>query len=404
MNLLFLLTSIVQYNLSWDKPASIQSIKKLINESSPLWQKFAQTISSQEEIIGHELASELQDILCNCPTHSHEYSKQVILSDFGAKYDVSDMELVGSGTFAQAYRVGKVCIKIRHPNVSKEVNDAVLNYNNVRPLLFFMPNTLKQICDNFFTGISEQLDFHREYNNGVAFKQKFHDNTDPKRRLYVIPKMLDKSNECLVMDYEPSQPLLIKGRSSVSDIIMVKAIHGLLAVPHICCLNGIMHADLHFGNYGIRGGFDDLQIVIYDFGHMYDLSGIPIEIRKKIIMSGDKYDTVMTASTVIENEYHNKWFLNSLKSTATNKPTFDTNIKLMVAYIAINNLDVKKEILHCILSSEKTMSSTNLLLELEKKPGCKILNECLMSSPKLYYEKYFNHDDLKLLADMYKNN
>lgn len=399
MNLFYLLTSIVQYKLSWDKQASIQSIKQLINESTPLWQKFAQTISCQEELIGKELAVELQDILCNCPTHSHEYSKQVILSDFGNKYEVSDMELVGSGTLAQAYRVGNVCIKIRHPNVCKEVNDAVFNYYNIRPLLLFMPTALKQVCDNFFDGIKEQLDFHKEYNNGIIFKQKIHENTDPKRCLYVIPRMLDKSDECLVMEYEPSQPLIIKGRSNVSDLVVMKALHGIVALQQVGVLCGMIHADLHFGNFGIRGNFDDLQIVIYDFGHMYDLSGLSIDERAKIINAVELYDTKLFAHCITDNEFHRSFFLNSLSSLARNKPTFDTNMKLASAYITINNLDIRREKLQFLLSCEKTMSSSNLLLEMEKKPGCAIFKECIVKSNKLYYETYFPHDDVKILAD-----
>ncbi len=68
MNLFWFLTSVVQYNLSWDKLASIQKMKRMIEEAGPVWQKFAQTLSGQEDLIGRDLAIELQDILYNCPS------------------------------------------------------------------------------------------------------------------------------------------------------------------------------------------------------------------------------------------------------------------------------------------------------------------------------------------------
>jgi len=117
MNLFWFLTSIIQYKLSWDKHTQIQKIKKMIEDAGPIWQKFSQTLSCQEDLIGKDLAIELQDILSDCPQHSDVYSKQIINLNFGDKYDLSDMELIGSGTIAQVYRIGDKCIKVKHPNV-----------------------------------------------------------------------------------------------------------------------------------------------------------------------------------------------------------------------------------------------------------------------------------------------
>ena len=111
MNLFWFLNSIVQYKMSWDKQASIQNMKRMIEEAGPVWQKFAQTLSGKEDLICKDLAIELQGILYDCPKHTDSYSKKMIREDFGNKYNLSDMELIGSGTIGQAYRVGNVCIK-----------------------------------------------------------------------------------------------------------------------------------------------------------------------------------------------------------------------------------------------------------------------------------------------------
>lgn len=402
MNLFWFLTSVVQYNLSWDKPASIQKMKRMVEEAGPVWQKFAQTLSGQEDLIGKDLAVELQDILYNCPKHSDSYSKKVIRKCFDDKYDLSEMELIGSGTIAQVYRVGDVCIKIKHPNVDKEVMDACASYNSIRNTIPFLPVMLKQVCDNFFEGIEQQLDFHKEYDNGKLFKKLYHKNTNKENNLFIIPRMLDKSDECLVMEYEPSQPLVMKGRSKVNKHIMLKALHGILLSCYINKLHGFLHADLHFGNYGVRGDLDNLQIVIYDFGHMYDIRDIPNKTRLKIVESFELYDFELLVKHLIDDEYHRKQMLNNCDCKIGDKKRFDKCIKYMMTYITLNGVPIQKSNFQSMIMSEKTVASSDLLLELEKDNDLKYIKDTIKKPHSKYYETYFPYDDIKILSDFAK--
>jgi predicted unusual protein kinase regulating ubiquinone biosynthesis (AarF/ABC1/UbiB family) len=402
MNLFWFLTSVVQYNLSWDKPASIKKMKQMIEEAGPVWQKFAQTLSGQEDLIGKDLAVELQDILCDCPKHSDSYSKKVIRKVFDDKYDLSEMELIGSGTIAQVYRVGDVCIKIKHPNVDKEIMDAVASYKSIRNTIPFLPVMLKQVCDNFFEGIEQQLDFHKEYENGKLFKQLFHTNTTSENNLYVIPRMLDKSDECLVMEYEPSQPLVMKGRSKMNKHIMLKALHGILLSMYISFLHGVLHADLHFGNYGVRGDLDNLQIVIYDFGHMYDVRDLSTKTLKKLVEAFEIYDFEKVIKHFIDDEQHRKQILHNCDYKLGDKKRFDKSIKYMMTYITINGVPIQKSKFQCMMVSEKTVASSDLLLELEKDKEYQYLKDSAKVSRAHYYDTYFPYDDMKLLSDFAK--
>lgn len=399
MNLFWFLTAIIQYNLSWDKPASIKKIKQAVEEAGPVWQKFAQTLSGQEDLIGKELALELQDILCNCPKHSDSYSRKVIRLDFGDKYDLSDMELIGSGTIAQVYRVGDICIKVRHPNVAEDVINAVESYNNIRNTIPFMPVMLKQVCDNFFEGIEEQLDFHREYYNGATFKEILHGDTQSNNNLFVIPKMLDKSDECLVMEYEPSQPLVMKGRSRVDKHTMLKALHGILNTTIIGILRGFLHADLHFGNYGIRGSFDDLQIIIYDFGHMYDLRNIPLINRIKMVNSIEYYDTRLFIKSFIDDEYHQEVLYNMFNDTNNDKVTYDANMKKIAKYLITNNVNIQKSLFQTMIHTEKMIATTELLLSLERENAYQYMTNIKRSNATEYYNTYFLYDDCQVIMD-----
>jgi hypothetical protein len=58
---------IAKCRFSSDKTSSIQHIKRMLDESGAVWQKFAQMLSSNEELIGNELAVALQSMLTKCP-------------------------------------------------------------------------------------------------------------------------------------------------------------------------------------------------------------------------------------------------------------------------------------------------------------------------------------------------
>jgi predicted unusual protein kinase regulating ubiquinone biosynthesis (AarF/ABC1/UbiB family) len=399
MNLFWFLTSIIQYKLSWDKRASVDKIKKMVMESGPVWQKFAQTLAGQEDLIGRELAIELQDILYDCPKHPDNYSRKAIRQDFGDKYDLTDMELIGSGTIAQVYRVGNICIKIRHPNIATEVMDAVSTYKSICDAIPFMPATLKQFCDNFFEGIGEQVDFHKEYKNGLLFKKLFHDKTRPDHNLYVIPRMLDKTDECLVMEYEHSCPLVLRGRNAFNKKVMIKALHGILLSTYIGLLHGIIHADLHFGNYGVRGDIDSMQIVIYDFGHIYDVRDLSFAARKQIVKSFELLDSTLLFNSMVDDEYHRNNILNGRCVKNGYKPSFDANTKYMIMYITIHGVPVDKSKFKCIMVGEKSVASSNLLLELENDTDCMYFKRAMNQSHSTYYNAYYPYDDVKTLRD-----
>jgi predicted unusual protein kinase regulating ubiquinone biosynthesis (AarF/ABC1/UbiB family) len=311
------------------------------------------------------------------------------------------MELIGSGTIAQVYRVGNVCIKVRHPNVAEDVMSAVQSYNSIRNTIPFMPVMLKQVCDNFFTGIEEQLDFHREFHNGATFKELFHNGTRPENNLYIIPRMLDKSDECLVMEYEPSKPLVMKGRSKADKHTMLKALHGILLTYYIGILHGFLHADLHMGNYGVRGSDDDLQIVIYDFGHMYDVRDLSRKLRHKFVAAIELYDFNGVMKCFLD-EYHQQQITKQCDIQLGNKKLFDINMKYLVRYITMNGVQIQKSVFQIMISTEKTVSSSDFLFEVESDKEYRYLRIGDKLTRADYYDTYFPYDDVRILADFAK--
>ena len=152
MNLLLLLSSIVQYNMpimnsSHNKRKCVETIKQLFIEGGGVWQKFAQILSGYEDIVGIELAKELQTTMFDCPSHCDKYSARIIKDAFDDKYDTANMKLIGSGTISQVHRVNvkgtdeTVAIKVMHPNIKKDIKEACDMYESIKGRRHYLPES-----------------------------------------------------------------------------------------------------------------------------------------------------------------------------------------------------------------------------------------------------------------------
>jgi predicted unusual protein kinase regulating ubiquinone biosynthesis (AarF/ABC1/UbiB family) len=403
MNLFWFLTSVIQYNLSWNKRTSVQQMKQMLASSGAVWQKFTQMLSGHEELIGKDLANEFQSLYFDCPAHTDEYSREVIRRMFGDKYDLVDMKMIGSGTIAQVYKVGDdKCIKVRHPNVVREVMDAVDIYDGVKNM-FFMPISLKSVCDNFFEGLIEQLDFHREFENGTTFKQLMHGDTDGTNNLFIIPNMLDTSDECLVMEYEPSE-CIATSLDNIDKHVLLRFTNGLTTLSFINILHGFIHADIHLGNYGIRNPDtpETMRIVIYDFGHMYDVRDLSFETRCGIVMSFVIYDIHLFIDmfTKTDATYRDKYIhLVSGSDETGNVSQFQSCITKIATYSIINKIQVYMGYLYILLHAEKYTANNQIIYELIQDEQYHYMYDDLRkSNNKYYYDKYYPFDDIQILT------
>ena len=376
MNLLFLFIKIIQYKLSFDKSGCIQEIKNILEESGPVWQKFAQILSYQEELISEELAIELQKMLFICPVHCHEYSKDKVKESFGEKYDINEINvssLLGSGTIAQVYKIKDNVIKILHPNIVDEVHNARTNYLNIRNNFLF-PANLRVFSDWFFDGLVEQLDMEKEYQSGITIKNLFSTklnttNNKVLNHLFVFPQMIEYSDSCLIMTYEKSQPILLDIRDTIDKRVLFKAGIALTFFQIVCVKNGFIHGDMHYGNFGIQNSndYENMKIVIYDFGLMVDVRSVPQTMLDNISESLAYNNINHITRILLNNSDHH---IKKVSSLFSYKNFQDDFIKL-ITYIIMNGIIMDKKILSIILSCEKCKIFHNIVKKLILLPEIK---------------------------------
>lgn len=396
MNLIHLFSSIVKYNLPFtNKISCISEIKQQFTEGGGVWQKFAQLLSGQGDIIGEELAKELESMCFNCPAHDDAYSARIIKDAFGDKYDTKRMKMIGSGTISQVYKIyikdadEFVAIKVMHPNIKKEIKTACDLYNTIKESYLFPPQ-LKTITKLFFMGLKEQLDMRREFKNGKLINAIFNGN------IIVTPKMIECSKKCIVMTYENSE-LACKAVPTEENKHTLMLICNLSAIAFLKMFyHRIGYLDMHQGNYGYRIVNGVVQLVIYDFGQCVILNNT-LESRISWIESFFTKNYKLWLQNTCPEET-DKIYNTCYRA----KETFGQNAERTVSNILMNNYQLDDNTLNICVGCIKTCQVHNMVVKLLTFKDMQQYDDTHMYKDgyEHYITKYFPYtefDDMKQL-------
>jgi len=354
------------------------------------------------------LFTKIDKMLFSCPQHCHLYSKQIVKESFGNKYDINKIHqnsLIGSGTIAQVYKLDENVIKILHPNIKEEVNNAKLNYLSIRNSFLF-PSNLKVFCDWFFDGLVEQINMEKEFNSCITMKDIFNINLqDNLTNIFIFPEMKDFSNNCIVMSYEQSEPILLEIREKFDKLVLYKACLALTFFQLACVQNGFVHGDMHYGNFGIRNSssYQDMKIVIYDFGLMVDVRSMEQNKLNNITYSLSYKNIDNITKLMMENvEYSQKHIINIKKSFTYNK--FEDDFVKLLLYISFHNIEMNKDILVIMLSCEKCKIFNNIIRELmllsEMKDKIHLNDTACKQTLKTIFKDYLNYNEFVSLEKL----
>lgn len=171
--------------------------------------------------------NEVNDLLEKCPFLIHIDRESMACGTIGHIH-------MGFDLYQKAY-----ILKIRHSSILKELAF-------VRRFLFFMNPSLIEY-------LYSQTDFTIEAHNMNRLNAIYSVNTHIR-----IPSIHYSSEDVLVMDYVQSKHY--PKQDDIFEVITLK-----LWMLDMIMFHGIMHGDIHNGNWGIGEGF----IVLYDWGIIY---------------------------------------------------------------------------------------------------------------------------------------
>ena len=253
-------------------------IRKVLEELGPAYIKLGQMLSTRPDLVGMEIAEELQKLRDNTPTTPFDEMKEVIESELGSPieeiYSEIDENPIGSASIGQVYKArlkstGEyVAIKVQKPNSYEIIKSDVqiMNFlaNNVNRFLSRSRTyNLPAMVDEFERSIFKELNYMEEVMNMQNLSNNF------KAVRYIkIPKAYTDFCSKKVITME-----LIKG-VEVSDLVEGDypdidkkkiANYGVKSYFKQIMLDGFFHADPHPGNLIVT---EDKKLCYIDAGMM----------------------------------------------------------------------------------------------------------------------------------------
>jgi predicted unusual protein kinase regulating ubiquinone biosynthesis (AarF/ABC1/UbiB family) len=381
-----------------NKEQCVADIQQWFRDSGSVWQKFAQSLSQYEELLGAELTDALSKMCFDCPAHDDVYSARIIRDAFGEKYDTKTMIMVGSGTISQVYKVRDnsrdkfVAIKVMHPNVKREIRDACDAYNKIKDSVFVPRMLLGAALAYFFVGLKEQLEMSLEFKNGRLFKNALQPLSEAKKNgnyIFVIPEMIEYSKKCLVMDYVESTLMANLDTRCVNKEILHNVCNLIRVLTVTSSYVGVVHGDLHQGNIGVQNqdSFAGVKIVLYDFGQCYNVNKLPFETRTRMIATYLRRDIRQFIEMLPET------IRNELSPKLTGDYVVD-NYKLVKTML--HHMDIVEPNMYKIISSwGKTKTNSNILNAIDID-SLSYLDEHGIAC---YAEKYTPYDEFSYLRN-----
>mmetsp|Transcript_48893 Transcript_48893/g.110964 ORF Transcript_48893/g.110964 Transcript_48893/m.110964 type:complete len:584 (-) Transcript_48893:241-1992(-) len=241
------------------------------------WIKWAQWASTRPDILPEQLCAQLAKLQTAAPAHSYAYTKQEVENTFGRALEEVFQDFsenpVASGSIAQVhfarYEGEKVAVKVRHPNVAKQLSIDFRIMRWAADVVSVIPGlswlNLRQSVEAFSHTMTGQTLLDVEGNHLALFNHNFRTWDDVK-----FPKPIVSSEAVLVESFMEGR--LVSDFIGFDDVSLVGDASGSgasavvvrgrlpLEVAHfvvtrgedlylqMLLVDGLMHADLHPGN------------------------------------------------------------------------------------------------------------------------------------------------------------
>ncbi|KAK4434149.1 putative aarF domain-containing protein kinase, chloroplastic [Sesamum alatum] len=243
-------------------------LRKILVQLGPAYIKIAQAISSRPDLIPPSYLDELSVLQDRIAPFSTEVAFDIIEQELGLPIDELFAEIspepVAAASLGQVYQArlrysGKVvAVKVQRPGVRAAISldILILRYlaGVIRRARKFNTD-LQAVVDEWASSLFREMDYKREADNGVKFRQLYGSIQD-----VVVPEMYVDQTTCkvLTMQWVEGQKL-----AEVKDLYMIE-------VGVYCSFNqllefGFYHADPHPGN--LLRTYDG-KLAYLDFGMM----------------------------------------------------------------------------------------------------------------------------------------
>lgn len=249
-------------------------IRMALSDLGPTFIKFGQLLSTRADLVGPELAGELEKLQSGTPADSFSEIKEIIETEQGKPLDelfatFSEVP-IASASIGQVHRATlhsgeEVVVKVRHKGIERIVEtdlDILAGLAQLANRLDDFKNYQPpSIVADMSRMMRRELDLERELRNQIQFRSMFERNAD-----LVIPEPIPDycSQKMLTMQYLDCIKLKdVKSNPPSNTNLNKLARKGAHAYLRMIFDEGFYHADPHPGNIVLTG---EGSLGLLDFG------------------------------------------------------------------------------------------------------------------------------------------
>ena len=249
-------------------------VRMALAELGPTFIKLGQVLSTRPDIVGVELASELQQLQVNVPSDPPEAIRETVEEDLGHPLDTLfaqfDLEPIASASIGQVHRATlhtgeRVVVKVRHANIDRKMEvdlDILVGLAQwAERLPEFAIYRPRAIATEFQRTLSRELDFRREGRNLLQFARAFAGDATIH-----LPRCYPEYSTCRVLTMELVEGIrLVETERLAAAGVDLREIarRGANLYLKMIFQHGFYHADPHPGNLLVMEGN---VIGLLDFG------------------------------------------------------------------------------------------------------------------------------------------
>jgi ubiquinone biosynthesis protein len=286
----FMAESKMRMSFQPNKKAVGKWIREEISDLGPAFIKLGQFLSTRNDILGKDIASELellQDEITAVP-----FADLIPILNLSFKDDYLNIfsyiepECLASASIGQVHKgylkgnSNPVAIKIHKPFIAEKIRADIDVLKNILSLFTFTgnprANEFNSIIKDYERFLEAELDFRKEMTHMMRFKKIVKDVDNSTIKIPAVSSQLSTQN-VLIMEYVPSIKINDLKKLEENGISPKKVATNLINIFLFQIIKkGYVHCDPHPGNIGV---LSDGTIVLYDFGNVVEFSQ---EFKSKI--------------------------------------------------------------------------------------------------------------------------
>ena len=282
-------------------------IRLALEELGPTFIKLGQIMSTRPDVVGGELADELQKLQTRVPADSADIVSEIIRAELGKTVEevFADFppEAVASASIGQVHRARlhsgeEVAVKVQHHGIQQQVRVDLDILSGLAQLAERLPELRsyrpRSTVAEFQRALRRELDFTRERRHLEQFFRAFEGNEQVK-----IPQIYPElcTERVLVMEWLEGTPLtepeaIHAGGIELAEVTRRGAEMYLEMIFH----HGMYHADPHPGNLLVM---PDGAIGLLDFGMVVSIDEARREEIEDMLVSIVEQDANRLVSVVM---------------------------------------------------------------------------------------------------------